>query len=183
METQIQQAPATSSRERQPTMQGLNHTAVECIIERPTDDNSSPICLSINNSLGERQRVKIKYISCDEDNNPIEHDHDTSSRGLAPSPSPGHGLGLGLGHGQSHIHSHSINEKHSHGRNHSQNVRAIQQLWWEEDEESGYQIQVRSVVSLQESQSKGIWEISNNMEYGIPICKYTKYEFAVVRRA
>lgn len=158
METQIQQAPATSSRERQPTMQGLNHTAVECIIERPTDDNSSPICLSINNSLGERQRVKIKYISCDEDNNPIEHDHDTSSPGLAPSP--GHGLGHGHGHG----HSHSINEKHSHGRNHSQNVRAIQQLWWEEDEEGGYQIQVRSVVSLQESQSKGIWEINNKME-------------------
>lgn len=119
METQIQQAPATSSRERQPTVQGLNHTAVECIIERPTDGNSSPICLSINNSLGERQRVKIKYISCDEDNNPIEHDHDSiSSPGLAP------------GHGQGHIHSHShsINQKHSHVRSQGQSVRSIQQL-------------------------------------------------------
>lgn len=146
METQIQQAPATSSRERQPTVQGLNHTAVECIIERPTDGNSSPICLSINNSLGERQRVKIKYISCDEDNNPIEHDHDSNS-----SP----GLAQGHGHGHGHIHSHSINQKHSHVRSHGQSVRSIQQLWWEE----GSQIQVRSVVSLQESQSKGIWEI------------------------
>lgn len=120
METQIQQAPATSSRERQATLQGLNHTAVECIIERPTDDNSSPICLSINNSLGERQRVKIKYISCDEDNNPIEHEHDSSSTG--------HVHGHGHGHIHSRSHSQSINEKHSHVRSQGQSVRAIQQL-------------------------------------------------------
>lgn len=144
METQIQQAPVSSSRERQATVQGLSQTAVECIVERPTDDNSSPICLSINNSLGERQRVKIKYISCDEDNNPIEHDNDTSSPGLAPSPGHGHGVG--------HGHSHSINQRH--GRNRSQSVRAIEQLWWDQEveviakESGGYQIQVRPVVSL-----------------------------------
>lgn len=157
METQIQQAPATSSRERQATLQGLNHTAVECIIERPTDDNSSPICLSINNSLGERQRVKIKYISCDEDNNPIEHEHDSSSTGHA------HGHGHGHIHSRSHSQSESIDQKHSHVRSQGQSVRAIQQLWWEE----GSQKQVRSVVSLKESQSKGIWEI--NKEQGIPV--------------
>lgn len=122
METQIQQAPATSSRERQPALQGLNHTAVECIIERPTDDNSSPICLSINNSLGERQRVKIKYISCDEDNNPIEHEHDSSSTGHV------HGHGHGHGHIHSRSHSQSNDQKHSHVRSQGQSVRAIQQL-------------------------------------------------------
>ncbi|EDW80958.1 uncharacterized protein Dwil_GK11283 [Drosophila willistoni] len=83
METQIHQAPPTSSsRDKQTATSGqtLNRAAVECIMERPMDnDNSSPICLSINNSVGERQRVKIKYISCDEDNNPVEHDSDCHS--------------------------------------------------------------------------------------------------------
>lgn len=79
METQIQQAPVTSScreqrsaQQQQPPGSGTNRAAVECIMERPADGSSSPLCLSINNSIGERQRVKIKYISCDEDNNPVE---------------------------------------------------------------------------------------------------------------
>ncbi|KAL7729649.1 hypothetical protein ACLKA6_007925 [Drosophila palustris] len=104
METQIQQVPTSSLRERQPAVQGLNHTAVECIVERPTDDSSSPICLSFQNSVGERQRVKIKYISCDEDNNPIEHDH--------------------------HNHHHHRSHSHGHGHGHgiSESVTAIQKL-------------------------------------------------------
>jgi len=87
METQIQQAPVSNSGRdqrmrdgyaNQPAQAGVggaggpNRAAVECIMERPLDGNSSPLCLSINNSLGERQRMKIKYISCDEDNNPVE---------------------------------------------------------------------------------------------------------------
>ncbi|EDW42708.1 GM26156 [Drosophila sechellia] len=79
METQIQQAPVTSScreqrsaQQQQPPGSETNRAAVECIMERPADGSSSPLCLSINNSIGERQRVKIKYISCDEDNNPVE---------------------------------------------------------------------------------------------------------------
>lgn len=110
METQIQQMPKTSSRDRDAGVQGLNHTAVECIIERPIDDNSSPICLSIKNSAGERQRVKIKYISCDEDNNPIEEGSENNSS-----------------HDSNHSHGHG----HSCGRSHGQNATAIQQLWWE----------------------------------------------------
>lgn len=86
METQIQAPPITHTnsskdRERERHLQQvqteLHHRkAVECIMEGAggnADGNSSPLCLSINNSVGERQRVRIKYISCDEDNNPVEH--------------------------------------------------------------------------------------------------------------
>lgn len=113
METQIQ-VPTTSSRERQAPGQALNHMAVECIIERPMDDNSSPICLSINNSMGERQHVRIKYISCDEDNNPIEEASEGNSN---------------QSHSYSHSHSHSHGHNHTHRCTHSQNKTGIQQLW------------------------------------------------------
>ncbi|KAH8293692.1 hypothetical protein KR054_003075 [Drosophila jambulina] len=90
METQIQQVPTTNScrDQRQMTQsQSLGgvttlRPAVECIMERPVDGNSSPLCLSINNSVGERQRVKIKYISCDEDNNPVELEHSSGPKQL-----------------------------------------------------------------------------------------------------
>ncbi|KAH8341826.1 hypothetical protein KR059_001037 [Drosophila kikkawai] len=95
METQIHQVPTTNScrDQRQMTQSqslgansgggvGTPRPAVECIMERPLDGNSSPLCLSINNSVGERQRVKIKYISCDEDNNPVELEHSSDPKQL-----------------------------------------------------------------------------------------------------
>nr|XP_017020386.1 tachykinin-like peptides receptor 86C isoform X2 [Drosophila kikkawai] len=95
METQIHQVPTTNScrDQRQLTQSqslgahsgggvGTPRPAVECIMERPLDGNSSPLCLSINNSVGERQRVKIKYISCDEDNNPVELEHSSGPKQL-----------------------------------------------------------------------------------------------------
>ncbi|KAH8247549.1 hypothetical protein KR038_006153 [Drosophila bunnanda] len=90
METQIQQVPTTNScRDQRQMTQSHSlggvptpRPAVECIMERPVDGNSSPLCLSINNSVGKRQRVKIKYISCDEDNNPVELEHSIGPKQL-----------------------------------------------------------------------------------------------------
>jgi len=67
METQIQQQP---SRERHPLAQNSVRTKkpVECILEKPLDGNSSPLCLSIHNGT-EREYIKIKYISCNEEHN------------------------------------------------------------------------------------------------------------------
>ncbi|KAI8129157.1 Tachykinin-like peptides receptor 86C [Lucilia cuprina] len=73
IETQIQVANS-SLRDRQ-----SNHLGTTCNLIRHdsapekhrTDSEGSPLCISIHNGI-ERQKVKIKYISCDEDNNPIE---------------------------------------------------------------------------------------------------------------
>lgn len=58
METQIQQAPVTSScreqrsaQQQQPPGSGTNRAAVECIMERPADGSSSPLCLSTTASV------------------------------------------------------------------------------------------------------------------------------------
>ncbi|XP_030374278.1 tachykinin-like peptides receptor 86C [Scaptodrosophila lebanonensis] len=93
METQIQQAATTSFRDKQPaTLQSMNRAAVECIMERHPDGNSSPICLSIHNGAGERHHLKIKYISCDEDNNPVEQSQSQSqSQSSSHSEHTSHG--------------------------------------------------------------------------------------------
>lgn len=73
IETQIQVVNNSSSlRDRQ-----ANHLGTTCNLIKHdstpakfrTDSEGSP--LYIQNGL-ERQKLKIKYISCDEDNNPIE---------------------------------------------------------------------------------------------------------------
>lgn len=149
METQIQQAPTTSMRERHPAVQEFNHTAVECIMERPMDDNSSPICLSFQNSVGKRDCLKIKYISCDEDNNPIEHKHS-------------HQTG-------NHAYNHSRSSSHdlSHALSHS--ASAIQKLWCDDSE-----ITERFLFTPIIRKGITLWKLIN--EFEVVKCKVKQYK-------
>ncbi|XP_037950768.1 tachykinin-like peptides receptor 86C [Teleopsis dalmanni] len=71
METQIQIQPTSSIRDKQSTHTSLmKKISKECIIEKPQHDSGSPVYLSINEG-NDKQRIKIKYISCDEDNNSL----------------------------------------------------------------------------------------------------------------
>ncbi|XP_067643364.1 tachykinin-like peptides receptor 86C isoform X2 [Eurosta solidaginis] len=68
METQIQVAK-TSLRDRRASERTPNKIMVDCIQEKEKDDFGSPVYISINEGA-DHQHIRIKCISCDEDNKP-----------------------------------------------------------------------------------------------------------------